>query len=404
MPDPAEPGALVLMRAGHLSWLLSSGGGGIPPAIFGLAAAQRGLGIDARVQGVADGSAPAANSRGVPHEEFRALGPLGLGFAPGLEGRLRIDPPDLVHLHGLFTWPSHVARRWRRHTGRPVIVSPHGMLDPWALANSAWKKKLFSWLVEKDNLRGAACLHALCPPEVDNLRRLGLRNPVAILPNGVDLDQLPRPAPRAAFDRLFPRAAGRRLLLFMGRLHPKKGILRLLDAWATSKIDGVFAPEGWLLVVAGPDQLGHRAQIERRILALGLESDVLLTGPLSGDGKWMAFSAASGFVLPSSSEGFPVAVLEAMAYQLPVLLTRQCNIDAEALGAGLLCEPDAVSIANQLRIFLALRDEDRRSLGEKGRVAVEQRYSWRSIAPEMVEVYSWLLGAGRRPSCVEVMA
>jgi glycosyltransferase involved in cell wall biosynthesis len=227
---------------------------------------------------------------------------------------------------------------------------------------------------------------------------------VAILPNGVDLDRLPTPTPRATFDGLFAKAASRRLLLFMARLHPKKGILRLLEAWAASKIDGALAPEGWLLVVAGPDQLRHRTQVERRIRELGLESDVLLTGPLSGDGKWAAFSAASGFVLPSSSEGLPVAVLEAMAFRLPVLLTRQCNIDAESLGAGLLCEPDAVSIANQLRTFLALKDEDRHILGDKGRVAIEQRYSWRSIAPEMVEVYSWLLGAGRRPSCVEVMA
>jgi poly(glycerol-phosphate) alpha-glucosyltransferase len=392
------------MRAGHLSWLLSGGGGGIPPAIFGLAAAQRSLGIDARVHGIADRRASVVNSLDVPHEQFRALGPLALGFAPGMEAAVGTDPPDLLHLHGLFTWPSHVARRWRRQTRRPVVVSPHGMLDPWALANSAWKKRLFLWLVENDNLRGAACLHALCWPEAENIRRLGLRNPVAILPNGVDLDQLPAPAPRASFDRLFPEATGRRLLLFLARIHPKKGILRLLDAWAASKVEGLLAPQGWLLVVAGPDQLGHRAQVEERILTLGLERDVLLTGPLSRDTKWAAFSAADGFILPSSSEGFPMAVLEAMASRLPVLLTRQCNVDAEALGAGLVCEPETGSIAKQLRVFLELGDKDRRAFGDKGRAAVEERYSWQRIAPNMIEVYSWLLGSGRRPSCVEVMA
>jgi poly(glycerol-phosphate) alpha-glucosyltransferase len=278
------------------------------------------------------------------------------------------------------------------------------MLDPWALANSAWKKKLFSWLVEDDNLRSAACLHALCQPEVENIRRLGLCNPVAILPSGVDLEQFPPPAPRACFDHLFPTAAGRHLLLFLARIHPKKGILLLVDAWAALKAEGRLARDGWLLVVAGPDQLGHRAQVDERILALGLGRDVLLTGPLSEDAKWAAFSAADGFILPSSSEGLPLGVIEAMAFRLPVLLTRQCNVDAEALGAGLVCEPETGSIVKQIRVFLELGDKDRRAFGDKGRAAVEERYSWQRIAPNMVEVYSWLLGSGRRPSCVEVIA
>jgi len=391
------------MRVQHLSWLLSPAGGGIPRIVFALAASQRGLGVDARVLGIADPAAPPVDTRGVPHAEFAAKGPVGLGYAPALGAALRADAPDLLHLHGLFTWPSGAARRWRRGTGRPVVVSPHGMLEPWALANSTWKKRLFSWLVENDNLRGAACLHA-CGPEARNFRRLGLRNPIAVLPNGVDFAGMPAPMPRAAFDGLFPAAAGRRLLLFLARIHPKKGLPHLLGAWAALKAEGRLGPDGWLLVVAGPDQLGHAAEVMARARALGLERDVIFTGPLHGNAKWAALSAAEAFILPSFSEGFSVAVLEAMAFRLPVLLTRQCNFDVEAIGAGLLCEPDATSVATQLRTFLELGEKGRRALGERGRREIEERYTWPTIARNMVQVYAWLLGSGERPSCVELKA
>jgi len=392
------------MRVAHVSWLLSRAGGGIPPVAFSLAAAERLQGLDARVLGVRDPTAPPLPAPSVPRAVFPSIGPVALGYAPALAAAIRDDPPDVLHLHGLFTWSSRITRGWGRRSEGPVVVSPHGMLEPWALANSAWKKRLFWHLVERDNLRGASCLHGLCLPEARNFRSLGLRNPIAIIPNGVDLLEMPSPLPRAAFDALFPVAAGRRSLLFLGRIHPKKGLLHLLDAWATVKAEGRLGPDGWLLVVAGPDQLGHASEVQARTRAHGLEQDVIFTGQLHGEAKWAALSAAEGFILPSFSEGFSVAVLEAMAFRIPVLLTRQCNLDVEALGAGLLCEPDASSVAKQLRSFLALEEKGRRMLGEKGRRAVEERYNWQAIARDMGNVYAWLLGAGQRPSCVEVSA
>jgi glycosyltransferase involved in cell wall biosynthesis len=385
------------MRVEHVSWLLSAAGGGIPPVVFSLAGAQRTLGIDARAAGVADPSARPLDSKGVPHVECIAKGPLALGYAPGLRDMLSEHQPDLVHLHGLFTWPSNAVRHWRRDTGRPVVITPHGMLEPWALANSRWKKDIFYRVVEDDNLRRAACLHALCEPEVANFRRLGLRNPIVVLPNGIDLSAMPPPASRATFERCFPAVGGRPVLLFLGRIHPKKGLLHLLDAWAK-----VMPPKEWLLLVAGPDQLGHTSEVQARARDLGIERHVLFTGPLHGDAKWIALSGAQGFILPSFSEGFSMAVLEAMASKLPVLITRQCNLDVEALGAGLLAEPDAASVGDQLRSFFALGEDDRRALGERGRRAVEERYTWSTIARRMVDLYQWLLGAGNRPPHVDV--
>lgn len=385
---------MAVTRVAHLTWLLSRNGGGIPPVVFALARAQRELGLAAAVAGVADPGAPPLAEATVS----RAAGPRALGLAPGMAAALAALAPDLVHLHGLFTWPSQVARAFGRRTGRPVVVSPHGMLEPWALARSAWKKRLFRALVEDDNLRRAACLHALCAAEAESLRRLGLANPVAVVPNGVDL---PGPADGgAAFRAAFPFAEGREVLLFLGRVHPKKGLAHLVDAWAEVRRERPPLRE-WILAVAGPDQLGHAAEIAGRAAARGVADDVRLVGPLHGALKESALAAAAAFVLPSHSEGLPVAALEAMAARLPVLVTRQCNLDVEAFGGGLLAEPDAASAARQLHALLDLPAADRRAMGERGRREVEARYTWPRVARDLAGVYGWLLGRGPRPACVE---
>lgn len=381
------------MKIAHLTWLLSRRGGGIPPVVFAAAGAQRALGHDARITGVEDPGFPVEGAT-----TFRARGPLALGFAPGMAGHLAVERADVLHLHGLFTWTSAVARGYGRRSRQPVVVSPHGMLEPWALANSAWKKRLFRLLVEDENLRRAACLHALCEPEAAQFRRLGLANPIAIVPNGVDLPD-PSVTARAFLDR-YPGARGRPFLLFLGRIHPKKGLPNLVDAWASVRRERPAFRE-WKLVVAGPDQLGHSTEVARRAADAGIAEAVELTGPLLGEIKQSALAAATGFVLPSFSEGFSIAVLEAMAARLPVLVTRQCNIDVEAIGAGLVGEPDARSVARQLTRFVDLADGDRRRMGARGRAEVESRYTWPRIARDLLDAYGFVLGDNARPAFVE---
>ncbi len=387
------------MKVVHLTHLLSHRGGGIPPVVVGLARAQREAGMSAEVWGIRD---PRGGSISPDAIEMGARGPVALGWAPGMLPRLLEVRPHILHLHGLFTWPSQVARNWGRRTGRPVVIAPQGMLESWALANSAWKKRIFRWLIEDGNLASAACLHAVTAAEAADFRRLGLGNPVAVLPNALELRKLPAPMPRAALDRMVEPARGRPILLFLARIHPKKGLPLLLDAWAALFREGALSRHGWLLLIAGPDQLGHAAEMREKARALGLERWVHFAGPLYGDAKWAALSAADGFVLPSLSEGLPVAVLEAMAFKVPVLVTRQCNLDVEELRAGIAAEHDAGSLAAGLRRLLALGAEERRAMGEAGRRAVEGRYSWARIAAETDALYRWLVGEGAKPPCVEV--
>lgn len=387
------------MIAAHLTWLLSVRGGGIPPVVVSLAGSQRRLGADTRVLAIRDPRADAIADA----VTVRAFGPLALGWAPRLALALKEATPDLVHLHGLFTLPSHAARVWGRRTRRPVVISPHGMLEPWALAHSAWKKRVFRWAIEDDNLRRAACVHALCVTEASNMRALGVTTPIAIVPNGVDPPQDQAKGLASTFERRHPRTAGRHRLLFLGRIHPKKGLLNLITAWAAARKGAPEAASRWILVIAGPDQLGHRAEVTRRVRECLLERDVLFTGPLYGDAKEEALAAASAFILPSFSEGFSIAVLEAMSRQVPVLVTRQCNLDVEAFGGGILSDPTPDSLSRQLLTLFDLSDGERREMGVRASREVERRYTWRRIAADMMAVYGWVLGGNSAPASVKIL-
>ncbi|WP_242344773.1 glycosyltransferase [Anaeromyxobacter terrae] len=390
------------MKVGHLSWVLSQAGGGIPPVAFAVAQAQRSEGADAQVFGVRHSSAATVSWGGVPTTECLVLGPTALGYAPRLRGSLAAFGPDVMHLHGLFTWPSQVARAWRRRTAGALLVSPHGMLHPMALTRSAWKKRLFRLAIEDANLRNAPCLHALTMAEASDIRRAGYRNPIAIIPNGVDA-QLEHSSPgRSAFDDAFPATRSRRILLYMARLHPVKGLDRLIDAWALVQRDKAAGHSEWILVVAGPDQLGFGATMARRVHDLGIGERVLFTGPLQGFVKSAALRAADAFVLPSQHEAFSVALLEAMAAKLPAVVSAGCNFPVDQHGAGWVFEGTPESLARVLCELFSAPRMRLEEMGERGRALVESRYTWPKIGAELLSVYRWILGGGSPPSMVEV--
>lgn len=333
----------------------------------------------------------------LPHAG-RATGPRSLGYSQSVFSGLARDaqaPGALIHLHGLWKLTSlaslHASRRYRA----PRIVSPRGMLDKWALDRSQGRKRLAALLYENANLRGADCIHVLCDAEADQVRAFGLRNPIAVIPNGVDL-----PGPDAACgDPAPPGWSDRKVMLFLSRLHPKKGIPALVRAWARAGV----GDRGWALAIAGPDEDGHRAMVEGLVAELRVSSSVRIVGPQYGDGKHAWFRRASAFVLPSHSEGFPVAVLEAMAYGLPVLISPACNFPgAVAGGAAVESKAAPEELAERLAEVAGMSAEERTNMGEAGRALVARDYQWRTIAERMVGVYRWLRYGGARPDCVVV--
>jgi poly(glycerol-phosphate) alpha-glucosyltransferase len=319
------------------------------------------------------------------------------GYAPQLSRDLLKGSHDVVHQHGLWLYPSIAVSRWRRASAKPVVISTQGMLEPWAIANSALKKRVASALFERSNLSNAACIHCSAA-EVDGIRAYGLKNPIAVLPNGIEL---PDPSRRLARPEWMP-AEPRRTLLFLGRLHPKKGLRELLRAWALMSRESPDLSRSWALAIAGWDDGGHAAEVRALAGELGLDPGaVLFPGALFGDDKAAALSHAAAFILPSHSEGFPMSVLEAWAYRLPVLMTRECNIpEGFEGGAAIEINAEPVALAGQLARSLARSDLVQ--IGAKGMELISSRFMWSSIVAELRKVYDWVTGRGAQPSCVRL--
>ncbi len=366
-------------------------------------------------------------------------GPRQFGYAPGLKQTLLELDEDILHTHGIWMYPSVVARDWHRKTGRPYLISAHGMLDFWAIQNSAWKKRLALLFYEREHLENAACLRALCESEARAMRAFGLKNPICIIPNGIDL-------PGAAnvsvgqcsgeavsgllVDRLTEITKHRKTLLYLGRIHPKKGLANLLKAWAQiqrTETRGQMA--GWVLVIAGWDQGGHEAELKSLASELGLAwtdvrgqraegggrrtegsspssvirppTSVLFTGPFFGQDKGTAYANCDAFILPSFSEGLPMVILEAWAYAKPVLMTPECNLpEGFAANAAIGIETDVKGLAVGLEELFRRPSSDLCSLGCNGRTLVSQRFTWPKIAADMKSVYEWVLGGGPKPEWV----
>ena len=300
--------------------------------------------------------------------------------------------PQLLHNHGIWHPMNHWAARMCRSSGVPMVTQPHGMLEPWALAWRSWKKHLALWVYQRRDLESASVLFATAEQEAERFRRFGLRQPIAVIPNGVELDFAKAPMrPNQVVAANGPRKA-----LFLGRIHSVKNLLSLLDAWAARD-----SPD-WLLQLAGPDEGGHLAEVRQRIAALGLQDRVQYLGSIDDAHKGAIYAAADLFILPSFSENFGVVVAEALSHGLPVIATRGTPWQGlEQHGCGWWVEPTVDGLIGALRDAVAMEPLQLQEMGMRGQVYARE-FDWGNIARQTVEVYRWVLGQGERPECVHL--
>ncbi len=323
--------------------------------------------------------------------------PAGLSLkGPETNLEASVRRAEVVHLHGL--WQSHTRRgaRTARAARVPYLITAHGMAEPWALRHKRWKKRVYLALVESRDLRRASCLHALSRPEIGHLRKLAPWTPICFIPNGVDLAPFENLPSRKTLEAECPELAGKFVLLFFGRVHVKKGLDLLAEAL------GRLAPThpNIHLVIAGTDD-GALSPFRDRMAELDLTRKITYLGHVSGERARQVWAAADAFVLPSYSEGFSMAILEAMACRLPCLITTTCHFpEAAAAGAAIVTPASLDSITEGLRKLLEMTPSERSQLGTNARSLVEDHYTWDRQAAQLAAVYDWLAGNGPPPEAV----
>jgi glycosyltransferase involved in cell wall biosynthesis len=383
----------------HVTSWLSRSGGGVPPVIWALARETRHRGFAVAVAGlddewVKDDCLP----DGFPMVAGEVVGPKAIGFSPKLNQRLLslVQAPGVVHSHGLWMYPGFAARVCAEKKGCRMVISPHGMLEPWALNRSRWKKKFAGLLFERKNFQTAGCLHALCAAEAENIRRYGLKNPIAVIPNGVYPHEFEQ-CQTAAIIEKFPDIKDRRRVLFLSRLHSKKGLVNLLEAWRRLTPDF----KDWQLLVVGSGEPSFESGLKASSSDLISKKNVLFLGPLYGEEKKQILAAADVFILPSFSEGFSMAILEAAASAVPVLLTPECNFpELIQSGAAIEISTDHTGVEIGIRKMLTLPNDQRKAMGMRGLELVKKSYNWPHIAEQMSQVYQWLGGITSMPETV----
>jgi glycosyltransferase involved in cell wall biosynthesis len=294
---------------------------------------------------------------------------------------------DLVHIHGLYTYPTMTAARecQRRHV--PYLIAPRGMLDPHAIViKGRYKKRLYLRLIEQRNLERAALLHFTTADEQQLAAQTGITTRGVVVPNALDLTEYPSDAERGAESARVSQVADR--ILFLSRIDPKKGLDLLIPAFAVV----ARARPGARLVIAGPDNGGYWPKIEALVVKHGLQDKVVYRGMLVGADKIDAYKSAALFVLPSYSENFGNVVIEAMACERPVVISDRVNLCHEVVAAhaGLVVPCDVAQLADAILTVLA-DPESGRTMGQRGRKLVEAKFTWSFVAAQMLKVYEQVL-------------
>ncbi|MCP9456543.1 MAG: glycosyltransferase [Nitrospira sp.] len=318
------------------------------------------------------------------------IGPRKLGRSPAmarwLAQQAQARTVDLFHVHSMWMMPNVYPGFLSRRYHIPLVVSPRGTLSPWAMASGSAVKRWFWPLVQRPAISAAACFHATAVSEYEDIRRLGFRQPVAIIPNGIDI---PDPVPK--------REQPLRTLLFLSRIHPKKGLDLLLRAWG--RVQDRFPR--WRLVIAGPnDSDGYLENMQALAAQLKLKR-VEFVGAVKGAQKWETYFQADLFVLPTHSENFGLVVAEALAAGLPAIVSKGAPwAGLVAHDCGWWIDIGVDPLVACLEEALALSPDRLSAMGRRGRRWMQDEFSWDSVSDQMIRAYRWIALGAEKPSWI----
>ena len=326
--------------------------------------------------------------------ETGPLARLWTAHTPGLKKTLarKIPDFDLVHIQELWHYPGYIASKIARSRNVPYIVTIHGELNEWNLQQKRLKKQIYMTAIQRGILQKSAALHAITPAESNRIRQLEIETPVAMIPNGIHTEEFENLPDRSQFVSRYPELENRLIVLFLGRIQQKKGLDILAQAFGNL----VRTRHDVRLVVAGPDEDNTLTEIKTILKSQGALEKAVFPGMLTGEQKLEALSAADIFALTSYSEGFSVALLEALSAGLPLVITDECNFpEVGDSRAGFVVRPNDSETASALMSLLDSADL-RREMSENARRLVRSNYTWERIAEKMFTLYENVIAGNFR--------
>lgn len=364
------------MKVLHVISSISKLAGGPARSVQGLVAGLEGAGVEAWLMPLKERGKPWVS--GISH--FRCPGLEGVwGVRRAVEKAIDEIRPDLVHVHSIWQLSLHQAVVAARCKDVPYIIAPRGSIEVWSLRQKWLKKKLGLWLYQGRDLKRAVAIHVTAESEAEQARKLGLGQRLILSPNGVNVpDSLPD---------WRQHEDGFRRAVFVSRIHYKKGLLNLVDAWARVR------PQGWKMEIVGTDEVGYQRTVEERVAKHGLQDAFIFTGPLDDSQKWEAYRRADFFFLPTHSENFGIVVAEALYAGLPVVTTNGTPWrELQERNCGMWIDVSVDACERALKAMCSLSDAERFAMGRRGRELIERRYLWPAIGRQMVNEYRKLIG------------
>lgn len=385
------------MRIAHVISYLDDRYGGPPTAIRKTSNELKRLGIDVTIFSTRRPADDIVNCS-LRHFESNTDWPHSWRYSHEFakEFNQQVNNFDVVHIHEVWHYIQLAAANAAIRHKVPYVFTPRASLEPWRMRYKGWKKYLYFMLFGKRIMSHAACMHAVADAETDGFHRLGFRGTSIVVNNGIDPDEFSvMPGPEEA-EQFWPAMKNKRVVLFLSRISPEKGIDQLIPAWEAISKNDKYADT--LLVLAGPDDRGYRKHVQEQLGQLNLSGRVLLTGMVTGKDKLALISRADIYVLPSYSEGFSNSILENLAASKPVLITPGCNFpEVVAAGAGFCVEPHRDNLMNGLERLLDMPKDELEAMGKRGRTMVMENYTWEIAARKLITVYQAILKGDKIP-------
>ncbi len=323
---------------------------------------------------------------------MRLVNPNPFLYSPNAKKLLLNSESDILHMEALWRYPQMLMPVWKKKQQKPIVCSPHGMLDPYIIKSQGFVKRIIAKLFFQKGLDAVTCYHALCQKELEDIRAYGLKQPVAIIPNGINLP---------ITDAKYTKDDNKKHLLYLGRLHEKKGVDILLKAIVLIRRQFPELLLRWHFDLVGWDHENCRRNLEKIVADNNLQDIVTFHGGLFGEDKTRMYATSDAYILPSHGEGLPMTILEAWSWKLPVIMTPQCHIqEGYDANAAIRISDNIESVRDGIVELCMMSDEERLSMGNRGYKLVKEHFTWDASARKMIELYEWLITKKNKPEFV----